>query len=109
MAPRPTFSEPADDSPVTRPITVLIVDPNELNRAGLRTILSSDPRFELVGETRPDDVGAVEHHQPELIILDPAAHGVIDRALIRELHQHCATSRLVVLTTTFAVLYGNYA
>ncbi len=58
-----------------RPITVLIADPNEISRSGLRALLEADPRFDLVAEATIEPATLAERSQPNLILLDPARQG----------------------------------
>jgi DNA-binding NarL/FixJ family response regulator len=52
-------------------IRVLIVDDHELVRAGLRTLLSTDPQIEVIGEAAAgaQAVALAREHQPDVVLL----------------------------------------
>ncbi len=101
MALHPAFTSPANGSSMRPPITVLIVDSNELSRSGLRVLLEADPRFEIVGDMSTDADTLAARSQPDLTLLDPARHGTIDQNIIERLRQSAPLTRVVVLTTVF--------
>lgn len=79
-----------------RPISVVLGDPGDLARAGLRALLADDPRFTIVGEAATDVVGLARRHRPDLIVLDPKAAGGVGPGLIGELHAASPESRLII-------------
>lgn len=83
------------------PVTVLLADPSDVSRFGLRGVLQGDPRFSIVGDVPIDVVGAAQRVQPEIIVLDPAAGGEIDLQIIDELRRVAPNTRLAVLTSRF--------
>jgi DNA-binding NarL/FixJ family response regulator len=87
--------------PAFQPITVLLADPSDVSRFGLRSLLQADRRFAVIGDVPIDVVGAAQRLQPDLIVLDPAAHGEVGLRIIDELHRLSRESRLVVLTAAF--------
>ncbi len=86
----------------TRPIRVIIADDESLVRAGIRAILSSDERIDVVGEAQ-DGIEAVElvrRMRPEVAVLDirmPSSSGIEAAREIRRL----GLSTAVVILTTF--------
>ncbi len=64
-------------------IRILIVAPWDLQRAGIRGLLSSEPDFEIVGSTSSglEAVSLIEGYQPDVV--------VIDRTLIGEARPQC--------------------
>jgi len=81
------------------PVTVLLADPSDLTRLGLRALLESDARFAVVGDAPTGAVAASERLQPDLIILDrPVSESV---GIIDLLRRTSPSSRLAFLTTTF--------
>lgn len=84
-----------------QPITVLLADPSDVSRFGLRTLLQGDRRFTVIGDAPTDVVGAAQRLHPELIVVDPAVRGEVDLHLIDELHRLSRESRLLILTTAF--------
>ena len=55
-----------------RPVTVLIVDDHWIVRKGLKAVLESDPRFEIVGEagTGRDALAQLREKHPDITLLD---------------------------------------
>jgi DNA-binding NarL/FixJ family response regulator len=82
-------------------VRVLLVDDDDLMRAGLRAVLSSDPRIEVVGEAA-DGRTAVERARvlrPAVVLMDVRMPGVDGIAATRELLAASRASRVVMLTT----------
>lgn len=62
-------------------LRILIVDDHKVVRLGLRTLLDSEPGFEVVGEaaTATDAVQLANHLQPDIVLLDvnlPDGNGI---------------------------------
>lgn len=85
----------------TKPIRVLIADDHPVVRRGLRTLLTSEPGVEPVGEA-VDGVEAVlkvRSLQPDVILLDmvmPRKNGL---EAIKEIKQEYPEARILVLTS----------
>jgi DNA-binding NarL/FixJ family response regulator len=82
-------------------VRVLIVDDDDLMRAGLRAMLSSDSAIEVVGEaaTGRAAVGAAAKLRPDLVLMDvrmPDGDGI---AATREVLATAPAVRVVILTT----------
>jgi len=82
-------------------IRVLLVDDQTLFREGLRTILSTQPDLEVVGEAGNGEeaVQLVPRLRPDVVLMDlqmPVLDGV---AATRRLQQTHATCRVIALTT----------
>jgi len=82
-------------------IRVLIVDDQSLFREGLRTLLSVQPEFEVVGEAGNGEeaVQLVSELKPEIVLMDlrmPVMDGV---AATNRLHQEAPDVKVIVLTT----------
>lgn len=81
-------------------VRLLVVDDNDLLRAGLVTLLSTDPDVEVVGEAA-DGVSAVRRAQelcPDVVLMDlemPGGDGVTATAALRE---RAPQVRVLVLT-----------
>jgi two-component system response regulator NreC len=101
VGPHSAPSSEANNSSAVQPITVLIADPNELSRSGVRMLLSADPHFEIVADTATRAETLAVRYQPDLIIADPAQQRSIDQDLIARLRQSAPSSRIVVLTSVF--------
>ncbi|MFL5919858.1 MAG: response regulator [Gaiellaceae bacterium] len=83
------------------PIRVLLVDDDDLMRAGLRTILTSDERVEVVGEagTGREAVGAVHARQPDVVLMDVRMPDLDGIAATREVLGTAPHVKVVILTT----------
>jgi DNA-binding NarL/FixJ family response regulator len=83
-------------------IRVLIVDDHELVRVGLRTLLSTDPQIEVLGEavTGAQAIAIAEEKRPDVILLDahlPDLRGPVVCRRIRAL----VPDAVVAMLTTF--------
>ena len=82
-------------------IKILLVDDQPLFREGLRTLLSVQPDFEVVGEAGNGEEAISLAHKllPSVVLMDlqmPVLDGV---AATRRLHQELPDCRVIVLTT----------
>jgi DNA-binding NarL/FixJ family response regulator len=82
-------------------VRVLIVDDDDLMRAGLRSVLSSDETIEVVGESSHgrEGVAGARKLQPDVVLMDirmPELDGI---SATRELLASSPDVRVVVLTT----------
>jgi DNA-binding NarL/FixJ family response regulator len=82
-------------------IRVLLVDDQELVRAGLRRILHPDEGFEVVGECEDgDEVGeAVERLDPDVVVMDVRMKRVDGAEATRQLRAGDDAPPVLVLTT----------
>ncbi|HSV85558.1 MAG TPA: response regulator transcription factor [Levilinea sp.] len=83
------------------PITILIVDDQALFREGLRTLLSVQPEFDVVGEAGNGEeaLRLAANFRPAVVLMDlrmPVLDGVTATRRMRSLLPH---SRVIVLTT----------
>jgi DNA-binding NarL/FixJ family response regulator len=83
------------------PVRVLIVDDDDLMRAGLRGVLASDEGIEVVGEA-PDGRDAAYHARtarPDVVLMDVRMPGLDGIAATREVLRAQPDTRVVILTT----------
>ena len=83
------------------PVRVLLVDDDDLMRAGLTAVLSSDETIDVVGEA-PDGRAAVERAielRPDVVLMDVRMPGLDGIAATRELLAVSPEVKVVVLTT----------
>ncbi len=86
------------------PITVVLVDDQDLVRTGLKTLLGADGDIRVVGEAADGRRGveAVLHHRPDLVLMDirmPVMDGI--EATRRILAQRPPLDSKVIILTTF--------
>ena len=86
---------------MTTPITILLVDDQALFREGLRTLLSVQPDFEVIGEAANGEeaVREASKKRPAVVLMDlqmPILDGV---AATRQLRSAQPDSKVIVLTT----------
>ena len=86
---------------MTTPITILVVDDQALFREGLRTLLSVQPDFEVIGEAANGEEAVREANKkrPAVVLMDlqmPVLDGV---AATRQLRSAQPDSKVIVLTT----------
>ena len=82
-------------------IRLLIVDDHEMVRAGLRTILESEPDFEIVGETgSADDLeDLVRRTRPDVILQDARLPGVSGAEATRRLAAASPDVKVLIVST----------
>ncbi len=82
-------------------IRVLLVDDDDLMRAGLRAVISSDAGVEVVGEasTGREAVAAARSLNPEVVLMDVRMPDLDGIAATRELALAAPDAKVVILTT----------
>jgi RNA polymerase sigma factor (sigma-70 family) len=82
-------------------IRVLLVDDDQLMRAGLRAVLSSDDAVEVVGEAGDgrDAVYRTRHLRPDIVLMDIRMPDLDGIAATREVLDTAPEAKVVILTT----------
>jgi DNA-binding NarL/FixJ family response regulator len=86
---------------VSDPVRVLLVDDDDLMRAGLRSVLASDETIEVVGEAEDGRVAAarVREGQPDVVLMDIRMPDLDGVSATREVLASSPDVKVVVLTT----------
>ncbi len=83
------------------PVRVLLVDDDDLMRAGLRSVLSSDDTIDVVGEAGDgrDAVERVRRLSPDVVLMDVRMPNLDGIAATREVLAARPEAKVVILTT----------
>jgi DNA-binding NarL/FixJ family response regulator len=86
---------------MSEPVRVLLVDDDDLMRAGLRSVLSSDETIEVVGEAGDgrDAIAQIRTLRPDLVLMDIRMPDVDGISATREALAASPELKVVVLTT----------
>jgi DNA-binding NarL/FixJ family response regulator len=87
--------------PIYRRIRVLIVDDHELVRAGLRTLLSTDPQIEVLGEavTGTQAIAIARDRRPDVVLLDAHLPDLSGSDVCRRIRSVVPDTVVAILTT----------
>ncbi len=82
-------------------IKILIADDQSLFREGLRTLLTVQPEFEVVGEANNGEevLRSVAELSPDVVLMDLRMPGMDGVSATRSLHQNYPEIKVIVLTT----------
>jgi DNA-binding NarL/FixJ family response regulator len=80
---------------------ILIVDDHEIVREGVRSVLSMDPRFEVVGEaaSAKQALQCARRTLPDVALVDLRLPDMRGEELTREFTRHFPETRVIILTT----------
>lgn len=85
-----------------KPLSVLIVDDNDIMRTLLRAILRNDERFDVIGEAR-NGLSAVDmtrRLKPQVVCLDVVMPEMDGLEALREIKREFPDTRVVMITGT---------
>lgn len=83
------------------PVRVLVVDDDDLMRAGLRSVLSSDDAIEVIGEARDgrEAVARAPRLEPDVVLMDVRMPELDGIAATSQLLAAAPASRVLIVTT----------
>jgi DNA-binding NarL/FixJ family response regulator len=86
---------------MSEPVRVLLVDDDDLMRAGLRSVLASDETIDVVGEAGDGRIAAarVRESRPDVVLMDIRMPDLDGVAATREVLASSPDVKVVVLTT----------
>ncbi|MDP3070313.1 MAG: response regulator transcription factor [Opitutaceae bacterium] len=90
--------------PTPSPIRVALVDDHAVLRAGLASVLASEPGLHVVAQAT-DGAGAIEvwrKHQPDVMLLDISMAGMDGIATLQRLRREFSGARVLMLTSSEA-------
>lgn len=79
---------------------ILLVDDHPIVRQGLRSLLESQPNYEVIGEAEDGlaAIEAVEQLRPDVLVLDVMMPGLNGLEVIKRVHQSAPQTQVVVLS-----------
>ncbi|HEY2655271.1 MAG TPA: response regulator transcription factor [Solirubrobacteraceae bacterium] len=100
-----------DDTPAPGMIRIVIADDHAVVRRGLRQVLDSEPRFEVLAEasTLEDARRYVRGHHPDVLVLDLNMPGGSTLEHIPAIRAECPDTEIVVLTMQNEPAYARHA
>ncbi len=92
-------------------IDVVLAEDHHLVREGLRSMLESDPDFEVVAETGDGlcVLSLVDEHEPDILVLDLLLPGLHGLEILKRLQGMDVTTRAVVVSVHDHELYIRQA
>jgi DNA-binding NarL/FixJ family response regulator len=92
---------------ISQKVRIVIAEDHTILREGLRSLLSSDPNFEIVGEAEDgrEAIRCVEKLKPDLILTDLSMPRMNGMEAIREIKKISPKSKVLVLTVHNAEEY----
>lgn len=90
-----------------RPYRIVIAEDHRILREGLRSLLSSDPGFEIVGEAEDgrDTIRCVKKFKPDLVLMDLSMPKMDGLDAITEIKEQSPNTKVLVLTVHKAEEY----
>ena len=90
----------------SEPARLVIADDHELARAGLRSVFSSEPCLEVVGEASNgrEAIALCRRLQPDLVLMDARMPEMDGLTATHAIRQECPTTKVIIVT-----MHGNAA
>ena len=90
-----------------KPYRIVIAEDHRILREGLRSLISSNPDFEVVGEAEDgrDAIRCVDELKPDLVLMDLSMPKMNGLDAIAEVKNRCPDTKLLVLTVHKAEEY----
>jgi two-component system response regulator NreC len=81
-------------------ITIMLADDHHVVRQGLRTLLETEPDFQVVGEVADglEVMPLLERLQPDVLLLDLMMPSLNGLAIIRQIQHHAIKTRVLILS-----------
>lgn len=98
---------PAEEVAMSEVCSIVIVEDHRILREGLRSLLSSNLDFKIVGEAEDgrDAIKRVEECRPDLVLMDLSMPKMDGLDAIGEIKRRCPDTKLLVLTVHKAEEY----
>jgi len=92
---------------VKKPYRIVIVEDHTILREGLRSLLSSNPGFDVAGEAEDgrDAIRSVQKFKPDLVLMDLSMPRMDGLDAIREIKKQSPNTKVLVLTVHKAEEY----
>ena len=86
-------------------IRIVIADDHPVVRIGVRNMLATLPRFEVVGEAQdgPETVARTLEHAPDIVLLDVQMPNAAGFDVVREIAQQAPGAHIVLLTGSISM------
>ena len=89
------------------PARVFIINPQELVRVGMRTLLNSVPDFMVVGEasSKEEALPLVLHHKPDIVVLDLRVQDGTGIETAKDILAHLPETRVLFLADALSASF----
>jgi len=91
---------PAKNNPKVKPIRIVLADDHHLVRAGLVSLLSNHPEFEIVGSTSSGEeaIRIIAETQPDIALLDISMPGMTGFQLLAPIREQSSNTKVIMLS-----------
>jgi two-component system nitrate/nitrite response regulator NarL len=98
-----SFTRPVNErDTAVAPIRVVVADDHPVVRFGVKTMLETEPGFEVVGEAEDGDVAITEtlERDPDILLLDVMMPRLPGLEALRAIMEKSARAKIILLTST---------